>query len=166
MHEDKLPEIAGVFRAVMGKRALLIPEARKFSALSLEADLFLARSMTFTGKVRGGLLLAMPERTAGYLAAKFFGMEGEDPLKPLSALSSRDGGRDSLGEILDITCSFMLIALFGEGEPFGLSHPTPLSLAGREIALLARKQGSQVFVLDDSPVLLQATFCPPVRMQA
>ncbi len=159
MHEDKLPEIAGVFRAVMGRQVLLLPEARKCSALSLEADRFLARSMTFTGKVRGGLLLAMPERTAEKLAANFPGLEAEDPLNPVRS-------RDSLGEILDITCSFMLIALFGVGEPFGLSIPIPLSLAGREIALLARKQGSQVFVVDDGPVLLQATFCPPVRVQA
>jgi CheY-specific phosphatase CheX len=159
MHEEKMPEIAGVFCEVMEKQAFLFPEALESRLVSLDEDRFLASSMTFMGNIRGGLLLAVPERTAWELSANFLGMEADDPFV-------RESSRDSLGEILNITCGHMLTTLFGVGELFDLSIPTPLSLTGPEIALLARKQGSMVFQVDDCPVLLQATFCRPSQAQA
>ena len=121
--------------------------------------MFLASTMTFTGSIRGGLLLAVPERMARGLAAGFLGLGADDPMV-------LENSRESVAGILSVTCGHMLTALFGAGEAFHLSVPSPLSLTAPEVALLARKQGSLVFSVDESAVLLQASFCPPAKAQA
>ncbi len=154
-----MAEIASVFREVMEKLAFLFPEESQSGEFPRQEDAFLASSMTFTGNTRGGLLLAVPESVARELTANFLGLETDDPFV-------LENSRDSLGEILNVTCGHMLTALFGSGEVFDLSIPSPLSLTGKEVAILARKQGGILFNVDESPVLLQASFCPPIQAQA
>jgi CheY-specific phosphatase CheX len=152
MHEDKLPEIARAFCEVLEKQVFLFPEPLAGEELIPGPEGFLVGAMTFKGPARGGLMLALPEAMALEMAANFLGMEPGDPFVAESS-------RDSLGEILNVTCGHMLTALYGETEVFDLSIPRSFSLTGLEVAILARKPGSLAFSVDDHRVLLQVSFC-------
>ena len=152
MREDDKSEIARMFCEVLEKQVFLFPESMAAADFTGEGDGYLVSAMTFRGKSRGGLMLAVPEAMAREMAANFLGLEHDDPFVETTC-------GDSLGEILNITCGHMLTALFGDREVFDLAAPRPFSLTGPEAAILSRKQGCLVFRVDGYQVLLQATFC-------
>jgi CheY-specific phosphatase CheX len=152
MHEDIGPEIIRIFGEVLEKQVFMFPEPIDAAEVVPSPETLCASSMTFTGKCRGGVLLAAPEALTRAIAANFLGTDEDDPLV-------EEHGRDSLGEILNVLCGHLVSALYGREEVFDLSVPRIFSLTGGEAAILARKKEFYAFDVEGHQVLLQASFC-------
>lgn len=135
------------FCEVMEKQVFMVPEPCP-AGIAAEEDL-LAGTISFSGRLIGSLLLAMPATLAREIAANFLGVDADDDEADLAA-------PDALKEMLNITCGNMLTALSGTEAVFDLTIPEVAPLARERVAALASLAETLVFEVEGFAVLLRA----------
>ncbi len=118
----------------------------------LDTDMvdFTLAHVDFTGDQSGTLSVAVPTRITADIAANILGLEPED-------LTDRDMLDDALGEMLNVVCGHVIMALLGPGANFKLGSPVVNGIDEAKLGEMVASPDFFGFNLDDSPVLLGLT---------
>lgn len=115
-----------------------------------EAELVKAQ-MDFDGPISGHVELAAPLALCTALSANIQGLDEDDPEAEAQAL-------DAIKEMLNIFCGQALTALAGEEAVFHLSIPELQTINAAAWDALRAGEETLGFLIDDHPVLLQASW--------
>ncbi len=139
--------VSATFLHVVEQLTFMFGEPTDKSVI-LEDDVeHVVASLPFTGDVCGTLSLVAPADCVREIAANILGLE-VDELEPESLAP------DSLGEMLNVICGHVIMAIAGRNADFRLGSPV-IAPADREFLDAAVAGADWLgFVLDDSPVLL------------
>ncbi len=142
--------VTEVFVSVMEKTAFMFGEPAEKEDLPLSGQAFVQATMSFSGPLRGQLVMAVPKDSCVEIAANVLGMDAEEGFVAERAM-------DSLKEILNVTCGHILTAMAGEEPVFDLSIPEVQDADEASVKALARDERTLGFVADDCLVLLRLT---------
>lgn len=102
----------------------------------------------FTGRLSGHLALAVPQALCPAIAANVLGLEPDDRL-------AAERAEDSLKELANVTCGQVLTAVAGTDAVFEMAVPEVGPLDEARWETLVAEQETLVYLVDESPVLLQ-----------
>jgi len=142
-----LETVSATFLQVVEQLTFMFGEPTDKSAILDDDVEHVVAGLAFTGDVNGRLSLIAPATCVREIAANILGLEPEE-LEPESLAP------DSLGEMLNVICGHVIMAIAGRNADFRLGSPT---IAPAEPDLLVAAVASAEwmgFILDDSPVLL------------
>ncbi len=135
------------FLEVVEQLTFMFGEAEDKDELDTEMVDFTLARMTFTGDMKGMLSVAVPTTVTAEIAANILGLEPED-------ISDKAMLDDALGEMLNVVCGHVIMAIMGTGANFKLAAPEVLAASEDEIAAMVDNPEFAGFTLDDYPVLL------------
>ncbi len=118
----------------------------------LDTDMveFTLARIGFAGDLVGTLSVAVPTRITAEIAANILGLEPSD-------LSDQAMLDDALGEMLNVVCGHVIMALVGTGANFKLGSPAVSRVDETALVEMLANPDFVGFDLDDSPVLLGLT---------
>ena len=105
-----------VLRSVLEGFAMVFTEEEAQSGVKPEFEGFVTAKIMFTGDGRGTIILALPGKFCGILAANVLGVDPDDE----QARSNRD---DAVKEMINITAGHFVREEFGEKAVFDLLPP-------------------------------------------
>ncbi len=114
-----------------------------------QVDFTLAR-MSFLGDIAGSLAVAVPTAITGEIAANILGLEPED-------LTDQVMLDDALGEMLNVVCGHVIMAVAGNDANFKLHSPEVVKVDETMLVEMLASADYFGYELDDSPVLLGLT---------
>lgn len=129
MREQVIASVSSTFLAVVEQLTFMFGEpAHKAAILEADGEYVLAQ-LSFTGDVQGVLSLAVPSECVPEIAANILGLEPEE-------MEAASMAPDSLGEMLNVICGHIIMAIAGKAADFRLGSPavgpaTPDFLAAR-----------------------------------
>jgi CheY-specific phosphatase CheX len=151
MDEATAETVSRVFREVLERQAFMFAEPADRGCLASAREGFLAASIGFRGEADGRVTLALPKPLADEIACNVLGVDAGDPM-----VAKRS--RDCFMELLNVTCGHILTALRGEEPIFDLSIPEAADVKAETVAAWADLAGSQLFTVDEEPVLIILRF--------
>lgn len=146
MNPDEI--ISRIVYDVFEKLAFMFGEVADRDELPEPAALNMRASMTFAGDMTGSISLIVPENVCPEIAANVLGKDPDDDI--VVAQSA-----DALKEVLNVLCGNILTAVAGEAPVFDLSVPEVDAVDAAGWKVLLDDKSIHVFLVDDSPVLLQ-----------
>ncbi len=150
MLEISQEKVNKTFLDVVEQLTFMFGEPEDKNELDTEDVEFTLARMSFIGDLPGTLSVAVPSEIIAEIAANILGLEAED-------ITDRDMLDDALGEMLNVVCGHVIMALVGTEANFKLHSPEVLIV---DETLLVEMLANPAFVgfdLDDSPVLLGLT---------
>ena len=149
--EANIDEIIGeVVYDVFEKLAFMFGEVALSDELPEPAERNVKASMTYSGNTKGSISLTVPAEVCPEIAANVLGKDPDDDIVKAQA-------GDALKEVLNVLCGNILTAVAGEGPVFDLSVPEVSDLDAAEWVALLEDERTKVFLVDESPVLVQFT---------
>lgn len=144
---ELLDTVSATFLQVVEQLTFMFGEPTDKSVILDDDVEHVVASLAFTGDVNGTLSLVAPADCVREIAANILGLE-PDELDPDSLAP------DSLGEMLNVICGHVIMAIAGRNADFRLGSPV-IAAAGPDFLVTAVASAEWLgFVLDDSPVLL------------
>ena len=150
MSEIRQETVNATFLDVVEQLTFMFGEPVDKLQLDTEMVEFTLARMSFTGDLDGALSVAVPTEITAEIAANIIGLDAAD-------LTDRALLDDALGEMLNVVCGHVIMALIGTGANFKLGSPEVRPV---EESLLVEMLSNPAYVgfnLDDSPVLLGLT---------
>ncbi len=154
-----MPEISqetvnATFLDVVEQLTFMFGEPENKNDMDTESVDFVLASMSFVGDLNGRLSVAVPQRITAEIAANILGLEPED-------LTDRAMLDDALGEMLNVVCGHVIMALVGTEANFKLNSPEVGPIDDSALMEIIANPDFVGFDLDDSPVLLGLTMENP-----
>ena len=141
-------ETAGsTFLEVVEQLTFMFGESVPKSELELDGVQFTLAQMRFNGDLPGVLSVAVPSEITAEIAANILGLEVED-------IESEEMKLDALGEVLNVVCGHVIMALVGTESNFKLDSPEVQIVTEDRCNEMVLDDNFTGFILDDSPVLL------------
>jgi CheY-specific phosphatase CheX len=134
----------------LGNLAFMFADPQDPDAPPSEPRNGLKVSLEFKGAAEGALELAIPENLAPEIAANILGCDEDDDEAITAA-------RDSLREVLNITCGKLLPQLYGEDKLFDLSAPLIGEMNQTEWCEMQQDAGTVRYQVDEKPILVRLT---------
>ena len=150
MHELSQETINATFLDVVEQLTYMFGEPVPKDDLDTEMVEFTLARMSFIGDMPGTLSVAVPTRITAEIAANILGLEAED-------LSDKAMLDDALGEMLNVVCGHVIMALVGTEANFKLNSPVVRVLDETLLLEMLADPAVVGFDLDDNPVLLGLT---------
>jgi len=138
------------FLDVVERLTFMFGDTEDKNQLDTEMVAFTLASIGFEGDLTGKLSVAVPTRVTADIAANILGLEPAD-------LSDRSLLEDALGEMLNVVCGHVVMALVGPGADFKLGSPAVSRIDETKLVEMLASPDFVGFNLDDSPVLLGLT---------
>lgn len=147
MREQILETVSATFLEVVEQLAFMFGEpTHKSALLDADGDYVLAQ-ISFTGDVAGTLSLAVPRACVPGIAANILGIEPEEVEADAMAT-------DSLGEMLNVICDHVIMAIAGKRADFSLGSPRVVAATPGFLAARIDDPDWLGFMLEDNTVLL------------
>lgn len=147
MREQVLESVSATFLEVVEQLTFMFGEpAHKAALLDADGDYVLAQ-LSFTGDVVGTLSLAVPGECVPEIAANILGLEPEE-------MESNSMAPDSLGEMLNVICGHVIMAIAGKGADFRLGSPSVVTATPEFLAERVDDPDWLGFLLEENMVLL------------
>ncbi|MBU8871151.1 MAG: chemotaxis protein CheX [Gemmatimonadales bacterium] len=149
--QNNTHETAGsTFLNVVEQLTFMFGESVPKSELEVDGVEFTLAQMRFNGDLPGVLSIGVPSEITAEIAANILGLEAED-------IESKEMKLDALGEVLNVVCGHVIMALVGTGANFKLDSPEVKAITEEGCNELILNDDFTGFILDDSPVLLGLT---------
>lgn len=147
MREQILTTVSATFLEVVEQLTFMFGEpTHKSALLDVDGDYVLAQ-LSFTGDVAGTLSLAVPGACVPEIAANILGLEPEE-VEPDSMAA------DSLGEMLNVICGHVIMAIAGKRADFRLGSPRVVAATPEFLAARVDDPDWLGFTLEENAVLL------------
>jgi CheY-specific phosphatase CheX len=147
MRDQIVESVSATFLQVVEQLTFMFGEpADKGDILDADGDYILAQ-MGFTGDVNGTLSIAVPADCVAEIAANILGLEPEE-------MEASSLAPDSLGEMLNVICGHVIMAIAGKGADFGLGSPVIGPATPAFLAQAAEDSDWLGFLLEENLVLL------------
>ncbi len=147
MREQVVTSVSATFLQVVEQLTFMFGEAAdKGDILDVDCDYILAQ-MAFTGDVNGTLSLAVPSDCVAEIAANILGLEPEE-------MEASSMAPDSLGEMLNVICGHVIMAIAGKSADFGLGSPVIGPATPAFLAQAVEDSDWLGFLLEENLVLL------------
>lgn len=147
MRDQVQQSVGATFLEVVEQLTFMFGEpAPKASLLDADGDYVLAE-LSFTGDVTGTLSLAVPGECVPEIAANILGLEPEE-------MESSSMAPDSLGEMLNVICGHVIMAVAGNGADFRLGSPRVVAANPEFLADRVDDPDWLGFLLEENLVLL------------
>ncbi|MBK7189183.1 MAG: chemotaxis protein CheX [bacterium] len=147
MRDDVLTSVSATFLEVVEQLTFMFGEpAAKSGVLDADGDYVLAQ-LDFTGDVTGRLSLAVPADCVPEIAANILGLEPEE-------MEASTMAPDSLGEMLNVICGHVIMAIAGKGADFRLGGPEVGPATPEFLAACVDDENWLGFLLEENVVLL------------
>lgn len=147
MRDQIVESVSATFLQVVEQLTFMFGEpADKGDILDADGDYILAQ-MAFTGDVNGTLSIAVPADCVAEIAANILGLEPEE-------MEASSMAPDSLGEMLNVICGHVIMAIAGKGADFGLGSPVIGPATPAFLAQAAEDSDWLGFLLEENLVLL------------
>lgn len=147
MREQVLATVSATFLEVVEQLTFMFGEPTSKSALlDANGDYVLAQ-ISFTGDIAGTLSLAVPCACVPEIAANILGLEPEEVEADAMA-------PDSLGEMLNVICGHVIMAIAGKGADFRLGSPRVVAATPAFLAARVDDPDWLGFMLEENTVLL------------
>ena len=150
MLEISQDKINSTFLDVVEQLTFMFGEPEDKNELDTEAVEFTLAQMSFIGDLPGTLSVVVPTDIKAEIAANILGLEAED----LSDPAMLD---DALGEMLNVVCGHVIMALVGTEANFKLNSPQVSVVDESQLVEMLANPAFVGFELDDSPVFLGLT---------
>jgi hypothetical protein len=148
MQTDNKQTAREVFCGVIEQIAFMFAEVAELDDLPAIELPVVEASMSFDGPLRGWLSIAVPADACLQIAANALGMEPENEFVAARAT-------DSLQELLNVTCGYILTSLAGDRPVFDLSIPRISQLDAAGVQALRDAPATVGFVVEGYPLLLR-----------
>ena len=147
MRNQVLESVSATFLEVVEQLTFMFGEpAPKAGVLDCDGEYVLAQ-LTFTGDVKGTLSLAVPSDCVPEIAANILGLEPEE-------MEASSMAPDSLGEMLNVICGHVIMAIAGKGADFRLGAPSVEPATPEFLASCVEDENWLGFLLEENMVLL------------
>lgn len=147
MREQVLATVSSTFLEVVEQLTFMFGEPTRKSALrDADGDYVLAQ-ISFTGDVAGTLSLAVPGSCVPGIAANILGLEPEEMEADAMAM-------DSLGEMLNVICGHVIMAIAGKRADFRLGSPRVVAATPGFLAARVDDPDWLGFMIEENTVLL------------
>ena len=147
MVEISQETVNSTFLEVVEQLTFMFGEPEDKNELDTENVEFTLAKMSFVGDLPGILSVAVPTSITAEIAANILGLEPED-------LSDKAMLEDALGEMLNVVCGHVIMALVGTEANFKLNSPKVSIVDETQLVEMLADPAFVGFDLDDSPVLL------------
>ena len=139
--------VSATFLTIVEQLTFMFGEPSDKSAV-LEDDVdYIVAQMDFTGDVKGTLSLAVPADCVVEIAANILGLDpGETEVASMVS--------DSLGEMLNVICGHVMVAIAGKSADFRLGAPVIGPATPELLADAVHSEDWMGFLLEDNVVLL------------
>jgi len=147
MSDQKQPTLEQTFISVVEKLTFMFGEQIEPDEIEAGPEPWVQSSIGLTGDVTGSLAVIVPTSLQPEIAANILGLDAE-------GLDTKEVLDDALGEVLNVVCGHVIMALAGQGANFQITPPviSVLSLDDRDAALA--DTDTTAYLLDEEPVLL------------
>lgn len=147
MREQILSTVSATFLEVVEQLTFMFGEpTHKSALLDADGDYVLAQ-LSFTGDVAGTLSLAVPGACVPEIAANILGLEPAE-VEPDTMAA------DSLGEMLNVICGHVIMAIAGKRADFRLGSPRVVAATPEFLAARVDDPDWLGFMLEENTVLL------------
>lgn len=150
MPEYSQDTVNATFLDVVEQLTFMFGDPEDKNTLDTEAVEFTRGRMSFVGDLAGTLTLAVPSAITVDIAANILGLEPED-LADDAVLD------DALGEMLNVVCGHVIMALIGTDADFKLQSPEVEIVSEPSLVEMLTDPDFVGFNLDENPVLLGLT---------
>ena len=147
MRDQIVESVSATFLQVVEQLTFMFGEpADKGDILDADGDYILAQ-MGFTGDVNGTLSIAVPADCVAEIAANILGLEPEE-------MEASSMAADSLGEMLNVICGHVIMAIAGTSADFRLGSPVIVPATTGFLAECVDDSDWLGFLLEENLVLL------------
>ncbi len=147
MRDQIVEAVSGTFLQVVEQLTFMFGEpADKGDIVDVDGEYILAQ-LSFTGDLCGTLSLAVPNDCVPEIAANILGLEPEE-------MEANSMAPDSLGEMLNVICGHVIMAIAGKGADFKLGSPAIGPATPAFLADAANDSDWLGFLLEENLVLL------------
>ena len=150
MSEISQETINRTFLKVVEQLTFMFGEPEDKNKLDTEMVEFTLAQMSIVGDLPGTLSVVVPTDIKAEIAANILGLEAEDLSDPVML-------DDALGEMLNVVCGHVIMALVGTEANFKLGSPEVSVVDETVLVEMLANPDFVGFELDDSPVLLGLT---------
>lgn len=147
MREQVVESVSATFLGIVEQLTFMFGEPAAKSTVLAADDDYVVAHLDFTGDVKGWLSLAVPTGCVAEIAANILGLE-VDELDPSSLAP------DSLGEVLNVICGHVIMAIAGKNADFRLGGPVLSEASPTFLAEAVSSDDWLGFMLEENMVLL------------
>ncbi len=150
MLDQQQEALSSTFLEIVEQLTFMFGEPADKQDMEVEDVDFTTASMSFTGDLPGSLTVVVDSSILLDIAANILGIDPED-VAPDTMMP------DALGEMLNVICGHVIMALAGTGANFKLGPPAIGTATSEFVTQVAVSADYVGFLLDDSPVFLGFT---------
>ena len=148
MNPERKEILENTFTTVLEKLAFMFAELVEKEELSAIEEKYLKTSLDFNGPIKGILSLLLPLKSCEVFAANILGTNPDTDL-------AHEDAKDSISELVNVTCGHILTELAGEDVVFDLGTPQCGEISSDDWQMELDNPQSLSFLVDDIPVLLK-----------
>jgi CheY-specific phosphatase CheX len=146
MAEDPKGIMADVLASVLENMTFTFIEPPEDEGLHTSETEFLHATIEFDGPAVGELGIAAPQALCMELTAGILGLDPDDGI-------ASDNIRDTLGELLNVTCGNFATSMFGDETKVNQSIPQVKKINSSTWASLIAGAETVKFIVDDVPLI-------------
>ncbi len=139
--------VGQTFLSVIEKLTFMFGEEEECSEIEVGTETWVESRIEFTGDVAGSLAVVVPASLQPEIAANILGLDAE-------GLDTKEVLDDALGEMLNVVCGHIIMAVAGQDSNFELDPPSITELEHDTLQALLADDDTVAYLLDDEPVLM------------
>ncbi len=147
MQSNVQEQLCSTFMEVVEQLTFMFGEVVTKQEVDSPGTLFTLASMSFTGDLVGVLEVAVPTEITADIAANILGVEAEE-------IESETMMNDALGEMLNVVCGHVIMAMAGHDSNFKLGSPETTYVDDTKHTEMMSSDDYVGLLLDDSPIFL------------
>ena len=147
MQNSVQEQLCSTFSEVVEQLTFMFGEVVPKDEAHTPGMLFTQATMSFSGDLTGTLSVAVPSDVTAEIAANILGIEPED-------IESETMMNDALGEMLNVVCGHVIMAMVGKDANFKLVTPVTDFVSEEHYAHMMASDDYTTLLLDDNPVFL------------
>ena len=148
MTEQQTPSsVESTFIKVVEQLTFMFGEEVACDEIEVAPEPWVEARIDFTGDIAGTLVVVVPESLQPEIAANILGLDTE-------GLDTKEVLDDALGEVLNVVCGHVIMALAGDGANFELDPPIITELDRDTLDAYLADTDTTAYLLDDEPLLL------------
>ena len=141
-------KIESTFIKVVEQLTFMFGEETDCSEIEITPEPWVEARIDFTGDIAGTLAIIVPESLQPEIAANILGLDTE-------GFDTKEVLDDALGEMLNVVCGHVIMALAGDGANFDLAPPNITELDRDTLDGFLADTNTTAYLLDDEPLLLR-----------
>ncbi len=147
MQSNIQDQLCSTFTQVVEQLTFMFGETVPKEEVDSPGTLFTLASMSFTGDLVGVLEVAVPTEITAEIAANILGLEPEE-------IESEAMMNDALGEMLNVVCGHVIMAMAGTDANFSLNSPVTTYVDDAKYTEMMTSEDYAGLLLDDNPIFL------------